>query len=195
MFNENFVILGAIIAASGSITYAIQTLQGKVKPNRVTFFLWSFAPLIAFVAQVQQGVGLVALPTLMASILPLMIFLASFVNKSAYWKLTTFDIICGLLSILGLILWYITKVGNVAILLGILADGLAGLPTVVKAYKHPQTESSIGYFTTGVSAVITLTTIKEWDFAHVAFPIYLFFITFTIFALVHFKLGKIIARK
>jgi len=33
MINQNFVILGAIIAAAGSLSYLIDTLKGKVKPN------------------------------------------------------------------------------------------------------------------------------------------------------------------
>lgn len=53
MLNENFVILGAVIFAIGSLSYLIDTLKGKVKPNRVTFFLWALAPLIAFAAEVK----------------------------------------------------------------------------------------------------------------------------------------------
>jgi hypothetical protein len=36
MINQNFVILGAIIAAIGSLSYLIDTVKGKVKPNRVS---------------------------------------------------------------------------------------------------------------------------------------------------------------
>jgi len=51
-----------------------------------------------------------------------------------------FDLICGILSLVGLVLWMITKVGNVAIFFSIVADGLAAVPTLVKAYKYPDTE-------------------------------------------------------
>jgi uncharacterized membrane protein len=142
MINQNFVIVGAIIATAGSLSYLIDTLKGKVKPNRVSFLLWSIAPLIAFFAEIKQGVGIQALMTFTVGILPLTIFIASFVNKKAVWNLTGFDLICGALSVVGLVLWFITKSGNIAIIFSILADALAALPTVVKSFNYPEAESA-----------------------------------------------------
>lgn len=191
MINQNFVIVGAIIAAIGSISYLVDIVKGKVKPNRVSFLLWSFAPLIAFVAELQQGVGLQSLMTFVVGFLPLTIFIASFVNKKAEWKLTRFDFTCGALSLIGLVLWYLTKSGNVAIIFSILADGLAALPTIVKSFNYPETESAWLYFTGTLSAAITLLTVKVWDLANIGFPIYILLITLVISVLVQFRLGKI----
>ncbi len=190
MINQNFVILGAIIAAAGSVSYLIDTLKGKVKPNRVSFLLWSLAPLIAFFAEIKQGVGIQALMTFVVGFLPLTIFIASFVNKKAEWKLTGFDLMCGALSIVGLVLWYITKSGNIAIIFSILADGLAALPTVVKSFNYPETESAWPYFASTISAILTLLTVKVWNLANIGFPLYIILITLVIFSLVQFKLGK-----
>ena len=190
MINQNFVILGAIIAAAGSVSYLIDTLKGKVKPNRVSFLLWSLAPLIAFFAEIKQGVGIQALMTFVVGFLPLTIFIASFVNKKAEWKLTGFDLMCGALSIVGLVLWYITKSGNIAIIFSILADGLAALPTVVKSFNYPETESAWPYFTSTISGILTLLTVKVWNLANIGFPLYIILITLVIFSLVQFKLGK-----
>jgi hypothetical protein len=190
MINQNFVIVGAIIAAVGSLSYLIDTLKGRVKPNRVSFLLWSLAPLIAFFAEIKQGVGIQALMTFIVGFLPLTIFIASFVNKKAVWSLTGFDLICGTLSIVGLILWYITKSGNIAIIFSILADGLAALPTVRKSFNYPETESAWPYFASTISAILTLLTVKVWNLANIGFPLYIVLITLVIFSLVQFKLGK-----
>jgi hypothetical protein len=190
MINQNFVILGAIIAAIGTVGYLIDTLKGRVKPNRVSFLLWSLAPLIAFAAEIQQGVGIQSLLTFVVGFLPLTVFIASFVNKQAQWKLTRFDLTCGAFSLLGLILWYLTKSGDVAILFSILADGLAALPTLVKSYNYPETESSWPYFTSTISGVITLLTVKVWNLANVGFPLYITCVTLAISSLVQFKLGE-----
>jgi len=190
MINQNFVIVGAIIAAAGSLSYLIDTLKGRVKPNRVSFLLWSLAPLIAFFAEVKQGVGIQALMTFIVGFLPLTIFIASFVNKKAVWNLTGFDLMCGALSIIGLVLWFITKSGNIAIIFSILADGLAAMPTIVKSFNYPETESAWPYFASTISAILTLLTVKVWNIANIAFPLYIVLITLVIFSLVHFKLGK-----
>src|SRR5215469_1741306 len=190
MINQNFVILGAIIAVVGSLSYLVDTLKGKVKPNRVSFLLWSLAPLIAFFAEIKQGVGIQALMTFIVGFLPLTIFIASFVNKKSVWNLTGFDLVCGTLSIIGIVLWYITKSGNVAIIFSILADALAAMPTVVKSFNFPETESGWPYIASTISAVLTLLTIKVWNLANAGFPLYIVLITLVIFSLVQFKLGK-----
>jgi len=111
MLDEKFVILGSIIFFIGGISYLIDTLRGKARPNKVTWFLWSTVPMIAFVAEIKQGVGIQSLMTFMLGFSPILIFLASFVNKKSGWKIGKFDIICGSLSVIGLILWQITKAG------------------------------------------------------------------------------------
>lgn len=193
MINENFVIIGAIIGFAGAVSYLIDTLKGKAKPNRMSWFLWALAPLIAFSAQIDQGVGLQALMTFTVGFNPALIFIASFVNKKAEWKLTKFDLTCGVLSIIGLILWQITQVGNIAIFFGILADGLAALPTIVKSFNNPETENHWAYSTAAINAGITLLAIKTWDFAHYGFPVYIFVVCTLLTVLIKFKLGKIIS--
>lgn len=190
MLNENFVILGGIIAAIGSIKYIIETIKGKVKPNRATFFLWALAPLIAFAAEIKQGVGIQALLTFWIGFFPLVILIVSFLNKKSSWKLGKFDFLCGTLSLVGLLLWYITRVGNVAIAFSILADGLAALPTIVKAYNYPETEDGWMYLAGSIGALLTLLTIKSWDFPNYGFPIYVLIVDLIIFLFVYFKIGK-----
>lgn len=195
MLNENFVIVGSVIFLLGSIGYLVETVQGKVRPNRVSWFLWALAPMIAFFAQLQQGVGLQALLTLVIGFIGTSVFIASLVNKKAYWQISKLDIICGILSFLGLILWYITKTGNIAIFFSILSDGLAAMPTIIKSFKDPSSENWVLYFTNSLSALITLFTIKIWNFQTFGFPLYIFlcsgFIAFLVRSRVGEKLKKI----
>jgi hypothetical protein len=190
MLNQNFVILGTLIGAVGAVAYLIDVLKGKVKPNRVSFLLWSVAPIIAFAAQINQGVGLEALMTFSIGFLPFLTFSASFVNKKSEWKLTKFDLVCGVLSGLGLIFWLITKVGNVAIAFSIVADALAAIPTVVKAYKYPDTEIAWPWIATSVGVVLTLLTLRELTFANSGFIIYILLVNTLIFCLVQFRIGE-----
>jgi len=83
MLNRNFIIVGALIGAAGSAAYLIDTVKGKAKPNRVSFLMLSIAPLIAFFAQINQGVGLEALMTFSTGFLPFTVFITSFINKQS----------------------------------------------------------------------------------------------------------------
>lgn len=191
MLDPNFVILGVIINFLGSLSYAKDTLKGKIKPNKVTYFMWSMSSLIAFAAQITQGVGIQSLLTLSAGIFPLFIFIASFLNEKAYWKLNVQDFICGILSFLGLSLWYITKVGNIAILFSILSEGLATLPTITKSYYYPETEKSWPWLASFIGGFLTVLTIENWNFAHYAFPLFYSFEMLLIFFFVQYKVGKL----
>ena len=195
MLNQNFVIIGTLIGAIGSLAYLVDTVKGKVKPNRVSFLLWSIAPLIAFAAQIKEGVGLESLMTFSTGFLPLTTFIASFVNKKAEWKVTKFDLVCGVLSILGLILWLVTKVGNVAITFSILADALAAIPTLVKAYKYPDTELAWPWIATVIGVILTLLTLNELTFSNSGFIIYILIVNTLIFSLVQFRIGEKIGSK
>ncbi|PJA55688.1 hypothetical protein CO165_02230 [Candidatus Roizmanbacteria bacterium CG_4_9_14_3_um_filter_33_18] len=191
MINQNFIYFGALIFFLGSIDYFVETIKGKVKPNRVTWFLWGLAPMIAFSAQIKQGVGLQSLLTFMVGFVPFLILSGSFINKKSYWKIKKFDLICGFFSIIGLILWQITKIGNIAILFSIIADFIAGWPTFVKSFKFPETENYLIYLGNAIFALLTLLTIKVWSFEYYSFSLYLFVITLIIAVFIKFKVKKL----
>lgn len=195
MINENFIYVGLFISAIGGLYYLLQTIQGKVQPNRVTWLLWGLGPLIAFAAQYQQGVGVQSLLTLVLAVDPLLVFFGTFVNKKAYWKLNKIDFLFGGLAIVGLVLWQITGVGNIAILFSILADAFAAIPTIIKSFHHPESENAFAYYTAAIGAGITLLTINEWNFATYAFSVYILGVCSILSFLILTKIGPRLAKK
>jgi hypothetical protein len=195
MIHQNFIIIGTLISTFGSFAYLIDTVKGKVRPNRVSFLLWSIAPFIAFAAQMDQGIGLESLMTFSTGFLPFTVFIATFVNKKSEWKVTTFDMVCGVLSILGLILWMITSEGNVAIAFSIIADAFAAVPTLVKSYKYPDTEIAWPWLATSFGVVLTLLTLQGLTFANSGFILYILLVNTVIFCLVQFRIGEKMAAR
>ena len=195
MINEKFVLLGAVLNLIGSTNYVWNTIKGKTQPNRVTWFLWALAPLIAFSAMIGEGVGLSSLMTFMVGFGPLMVFVASFVNRKSVWKLTRFDMLCGFLSLFGMGLWLITDDPNLAIAFSVLADGLALLPTLRKAWLEPESESWLIFLNGAISAFITMLTFDKWTFAVAAFPVYIFVVCTVLFLTIRFRLGPTLSRR
>lgn len=195
MISDKFVILGAALNLLGTSRYILDTLKGKTKPNRVSWFMWSLAPFVAFAAEINKGVGLQSLMTFMSGFCPLLILIASFANRKSVWRISKFDIICGALSLLGLVLWLSTRQGNIAIVFSIFADALAALPTIVKSYKEPESESWLAFFMAAISAGITLLALDHWTFANYGFPIYILSICIVLTILIKLKPGaKLRAR-
>ena len=100
----------------------------------------------------------------MAGLNPLLVLVASFASKKAYWKITVFDMLCGLFSLLALLAWMITENPASAILFAILADALAGVPTLVKAFSHPETETGVSYALFFVAQSTAFFAISTWSF-------------------------------
>lgn len=189
MINQNWIYLGLLIGSIGGIDYLIKTLKGEVRPNKVGWFLWSLAPLIASFAMLQQGVGVEMFFTFITGFIPFTIFLASFFNKKSYWKISSFDICVGGLSIVGLILWKVTNIGNVAIVFSIVADFLASLLTLAKSYREPESESYVAFALGTVSGIFALLVTKDWSFQNYAFNLYVTTINAILSLLIYFKLG------
>ena len=104
--------------------------------------------------------------------MPSLIFFAS-VWAGAGWRLGRLDVACGLLSVLGLVLWQVTTSGAAAIAFSIAADALAAIPTIVKAYRVPASEAAAPYIACVVSAGLTLATLSELAFSTASYAIYL----------------------
>jgi len=96
LIDPRLVILGTLLQFIGTSSYLIDTLKGKAKPNRVSWLLWAVGPLIAFGAELNHGVGWVALMTFSVGFMPLLVLIASFISRKAAWKLTKLDVICGI---------------------------------------------------------------------------------------------------
>ena len=163
-------VVGSLLAAS---VYIRSMFVGGTKPNRVSWLMWAIAPLIATAAALSNGVGWAVLPVFMAGFSPFLIFAASFFAKKAYWKLSSFDYMCGALSAVALIMWWLTKAPNIAIVFAIASDALASVPTLTKAWTNPETESVWPFLIGVFGAASSLAVATLWTFSEYAFPIYL----------------------
>lgn len=174
MLPESFAIVGAAIGSLGGLWYLRDTIAGRARPNRVTYLLWGVFPLVIFAAQRAQGVSGLSWTSFAAGFLPLLVFAASFFNPVSYWRTTGRDYGLMAAAIVGLILWAITDEPNLAILFSLLADLLAGLPTVIKSYRHPRSESWLAYAISAVGFGISLLSVQTYDFQNTAFAAYVF---------------------
>lgn len=193
MIDQNWVFLAVAINLIGACIYAYSVVKGKTRPNRVTWFVLSLAPLLAFAVMISQGVSFhESVFTLETGISPLIIFISTFFAKQPKWKITRFDLTCGVLSIIGFLLWITLEEGNVALGFAIAADGLAFLPTLVKAFRYPETESPYAFMMGAVAAVIAIAILTTYDFKHLAFPVYILIADILATLFIYFKVGKYI---
>ena len=190
MIPDYWAYVAAVINVLGTLTYVADVFRGKARPNRVTWGVLTIAPMIAFASMLSQGVGMAqSIVTFSVGFSPFLIFVSSFLVKHPAWQMKRFDIGCGVLSLFGLLLWWMTGEGNVAIIFSILADGLAFLPTMVKAYYHPETESPWTFMASEVATIMGLMTVKNWNFETAGFQLYILAANIFAIVFIYFKFG------
>jgi len=173
-FAHWLVLLSALISLSGAYAYIRDMFRGKSKPNLVTWGLWAFAPLIATGAALSASAdGWATVRIFISGFGPLLIFTVAFFIPQSYWKLHSIDFICGALSLVAIFAWLAAGSPVLAILLAAMADLLATLPTLIKAWKYPETETFYTYFVGLFTAIIIIPAIPVWNIENAAFQVYL----------------------
>ncbi|HRY82252.1 MAG TPA: hypothetical protein P5232_00890 [Candidatus Moranbacteria bacterium] len=181
IFTHWLVIAGVIVGFGGSFKYIRDTLIGETKPNRVSWLMWSLAPLISLGAALSSGGDFWAnIRVFTAGFIPLIIFIISFVNPKSYWKITFFDLVCGACSAVAIIIWLVIDSPRLAIILALLGDGFAAFPTIIKAWKFPETETGLTFIAGIISVLLILPSIPVWNIENSAFQIYLLIANFSI---------------
>ena len=171
-FPQILVVVSVLLMVWGAYDYLRDTLAGKTKPNRVSWSLWALAPLISLGAAFDADADVWAsIRVLVGGVVPAVIFLASFINKNSYWRLGRFDWFCGALSLAALVFWQLADSPLVAVLLATTANTLATVPTFVKAWNYPETESRLIFITSFISAILIIPAIPVWTIANSAFQI------------------------
>lgn len=168
------VIVAALAQFLGGCAYVRATLKGHTKPNRVTWALWGAAPILSTIILVLEGAASWAVvPVFMAGFIPMLVLFSSFFNKQAYWKLNTFDYVCGAMGAISLIFWLVADQPVVAVVMLVLTDSFAALPTIRKAWSNPETENAAVFVTGLIAASAGLMTLDNWRVLEYAFPVYL----------------------
>jgi hypothetical protein len=191
MLPEKIIFVGVAVNLITSIWYVKNILYGSTRPNLISWFLWMLAPFIGIFFELKAGAGLSVLPVFMAGFGPLLVILFSIWNKNTYWKITKFDTVCGIFSFLALILYIFTHNLGISILFAIISDGLASIPTLIKSWKFPETETGSIYLGSIFSNTLGLLIIKNWIFSIYSFGIYLLIVNLSIlFCIYHKKISR-----
>ena len=183
-------IAGAVVNFVGGLSYVRAILKGEATPNRVTWSLWALVPLIAGAAQLSSGVGISTLVVMSVGASPACVVIASFIADKGSWQLGPFDYACGACALAALALWAVTGDPVTAIVLSILGDFAAALPTVRKAWLAPETEDRPAYVLALFGMILGMLSVGETTFSAYAFNAYLLFASTTLVLILYWPRGR-----
>ena len=187
MLPTNIIYLAIPVILIGYFFYFKDIFYGQTRPSLVSWFLWMLGPFIGVFFQLKAGAGLSVIPVFSAGFGPLIVVIVLFFKRNFIWKVTTFDVICGIFSILALVLYALTHNLGLSILFAILSDFFAFIPTYTKVWKFPETESLGVYYASIFNNILALLIIKNWLFVIYSFSIYLILANLALMAIIYRK--------
>jgi len=181
MIPEYFAYLTILFGLIGIFYYIKDIIYGQTRPNIISWIFWSIAPLVGIFISYKSGISIpLLISTFMAGFGPLLVVLFLIINKKFYSKISKFDILCGILSLVAIIIWVTTKNGIISLSFAILADLFASIPTINKSWKDSEGEYMSPYLFGILNQIITFLIITNFSFLNLSFPIYLVLINIVI---------------
>ncbi|MFA6280316.1 MAG: hypothetical protein WC612_05950 [Bdellovibrionales bacterium] len=168
----SILALGLLANIMSMVLYLRGMVKGDARPSRVTNFAWALEGGIALAASWSDGVRWGLLPVMVAFVGPFSVLCLSYSLKQAAWKTSPFDFVCGVLAVIGLILWKVTGNPNLAILFSIFAGTTAAFPTIIKSWRHPDTEIAAGYLLPVIGYATSFVALERYSFSEIAYPAY-----------------------
>lgn len=172
-------IISGIIALLAVIPYVKDILHGTTRPNIVSWALWDVLLLISVWAQFSAGASWSVI-FLIGDIIGTSIILILALVGYGYKKHGHIEWVCLLLALIAIISWQATSQPLLAIIFAALADFMAAIPTIVKAFKDPWSEDPPQFLLIAFASVLGIIALTIFNPENIIFPAYLFGVNVTI---------------
>lgn len=173
---NKFVIIGIISLLfnfAGYAPYYRDIFKNKVKPQRITWRLWTILNLIAAVNQIRNGGGWATLFVLSTLVFVSGVFLLSF--KKGIGGGSKMDKVSLLIAGLLFMWWIFSRDSVYSTYLALAIDSIGAVLTGYKAYKKPETEAYLQWLTSGIAAGISILALEKRSILLLAYPVYIIF--------------------
>lgn len=167
-----FTTLSAFLSIIAFSPYIRDTLAGRTKPHRASWLIWSVLAAIAFASNLSDGIHL-SLWFIGAQAVPTMsIFLLSIpLGHGDYFSPRNKAILA--CAALGVMLWVVLDTPAYALGITIIISTIGAIPTVIKSYTSPQSETLVTWVLCMLSSLCAVISILDGSAFVVAYPLYL----------------------
>ena len=169
-----FGISSSLFVLIGGIPYLKDIHERRVRPHVLSWTGWAFTTALGGSAMFASGSTWATAILFANTALCVSIAGYSIVRKVGVWSTGPQDAIFFGLGILGLVLWQVLNEPVIALIFAILADLFFGLPTIIKTYKDPSSETPFAWAMASLSGLLSLFALRNFAFSEAAYPTYLF---------------------
>lgn len=174
-------LIAQIIIAIAIIPYILSIFRGTVKPNRISWFIWSVVGFTFWLVTPQTADEVTKMLTVVFMASPTTVFIVTLFsgeNKKPD-NLEKFSLLMGIAAIS---VWFVAKdnVGITPTIIAIIADLCALLPTLRFVYASPQEETPFAWIAFFAGCLIALFAIENYNLENVLLPSYMVFGSFLV---------------
>ncbi len=170
---STFGILSSLAILVGAGPYIRDIFNKKVHPHVLSWLGWAFITGLGASAMYAEGSTWLAAIVGANTITCLSVVIFSMIAKVSVWQSSKYDTIFFGLGIVGLFLWLTLDLPVLALICAIVADFAFGMPTIIKTYKDPSTETPFAWIMATLSGFLSLFAIETVAFYEIAYPAYL----------------------
>jgi hypothetical protein len=173
-----FACFALILSCIGYLPYIGDILRGRVRPHRITWAIWTILTTIAAVNQILNEGGYSSLFFIASALCVTIIFVLSF--HYGVGGASAIDRFCLCAAFLLLGYWLILQDTRTSTLLVVFIDVIAALPTILKTYRLPKTETYPQWILAVMSGACTLLAVPKGDWVLFVYPSYVVLVNGTV---------------
>ncbi len=164
---EIIAVIATVLAVIGNTSYLKDVWRGRVKPHPYTWFIWSIVSMTTFFGGLLNGAGIGALPTGVAEGFTIIIFVLSLKQlfSGKLEPIRRIDNYFLALCLIGLIPWAITKDPTISVVIVVIVDISAFIPTLRKTWNKPESEKPLLYTMNVTRHILTLFSLNAYNIA------------------------------
>ncbi len=149
-------VLSGVLGLSAFVPYVLAILRkpGKIRPDRVSYLIWSGQYVVLFAAQFARGArsSLWLIGAVMIGCL--VVFALSVPFGTGRMTRANAVVVAGVAAALAA--WHFTRSPSAAIVLSVAVDMTAGVLAAAKAYRLPGSEPLTAWLISGTAALVNL---------------------------------------
>lgn len=170
MFLTLLGILGGLLIVIADIPYAVNAYKRKTHPHRVTWLIIVLLNAISIANQSASGAKNSLLFFIGATAITSIVFVISLFRGVGGYSKLDIVVLAGALS--GLALWQILGSPLASIIANVAGLSIAFIPTFMKAYYDPASETKITWIIGAVSTTLTGLSVGKLDYALLIMPVF-----------------------
>jgi hypothetical protein len=185
-----FGLLAQFILAISIVPYTISIFRGTVKPNRISWFIWSVIGFAFWLITPNDADQVTKMLTLIFWINPTLIFILT-LFKGENIKPDTMEKFSLFVGLTAILVWLIFRdsSGVLPTIIAIAADFCALLPTLRFVIKSPDEEAPLAWICFFLGSFIAIFGIEHYTLESLLLPVYMTFGAFlVVFPLIRYRI-------